>query len=145
MNGKFVVKDFIVVTLITSIWVNISELFRFFVFVQSAMQDFLPNVPDLAPMNEVGILLVWGAWDTLLSALMVFLFWLCAQVFGNNSKSVLISGVVAWSFFFVLFWVGTANMNLADWDSLRIILPLALIETLVASFVASRLYLKRNR
>jgi len=80
----------------------------------------------------------------LLTALYVFLFWLCANVFGNNAKSILISGFMSWCFFFLLFWAGLANMNLSSWGYLLIVLPLALIETLVSAYIASKLYLRKN-
>jgi len=142
MNKKLIAKDFIIITLITSIWVNVYQLVRFFVFVRGELQSFLPMVPNVAPMDNLGTLIIWGAWDTLLTALYVFLFWLCAQVFGNNRKSILLSGVVSWCFFFVLYWTGTANMNLIGWQPLLIILPLTFFEPLVASMIASKLYSK---
>jgi len=82
--------------------------------------------------------------DTLITALYVFLFWLCDQVFGNNGKSIIISGVMSWAFFFVLYWVASANMFLASWSNLLIVLPLALLGIVVAFYIASRLYLRKN-
>ena len=90
------------------------------------MQGYLSGVPNVADMN-LAIFVIWGLWDTLLTALCVFLFWMCASVFGNNSKAVLLSGFISWCFFFLLFWVGLANMNLATWSYLFVVLPLALI------------------
>ena len=142
MNQTFVAKDFIVITLLTSIWVNASEVFRYFVLVRPEMHEYLSTVPNVANMN-FAIFAIWGLWDTLLTALYVFLFWLCANVFGNNVKSILISGVMSWCFFFLLFWVGMANMNLSNWGYLLIVLPLALIETLIAAYIISRLYSQR--
>ncbi|MDA0525371.1 hypothetical protein [Methanococcoides alaskense] len=144
MNNKFVVKDFIIITLITSIWVNISELFRFFAYAKPELVNFFSALPNVAPMNDLGTLLIWGVWDTLLTALFVYLFWLFAQTFGNNNKSILGSAIMSWCFFFVLYWVANANMNLADWSSLLVILPLALLETVVASYIASKLYLRKS-
>lgn len=143
MKKEFLAKDFIVITIITSLWVNASEVFRYFVLVRPEMHEYLSVVPNVADMNW-GIFAIWGLWDTLLTALYVFLFWLCAQTFGNNLKSILISGFMSWCFFFLLFWVGMANMNLSSWSYLLIVLPLALIETLVAAFIASKLYLRKN-
>lgn len=143
MKKEFLIKNFIVITIITSLWVNASEVFRYFVLVRPEMHEYLSVVPNVADMNWV-IFAIWGLWDTLLTALYVFLFWLCAQTFGNNLKSVVISGFMSWCFFFVLFWVGMANMNLSSWRYLFIVLPLALIETLVAVFIASKLYLRKN-
>ena len=142
MNQTFVAKDFIAITFLTSIWVNASEVFRYFVLVRPEMHEYLSTVPNVANIN-FAIFAIWGLWDTLLTALYVFLFWLCANVFGNNVKSILISGVMSWCFFFLLFWVGMANMNLSSWGYLLIVLPLALIETLVAAYITSRLYSQR--
>ena len=143
MHSKFIVKDFLIITLIVSLWVHASEVFRFFVFVRPEMQSYLSVVANVADINWT-IFAIWGVWDTLLSALYVFLFWLCAQAFGHNTKSMLISGVMSWCFFFVLFWAGMANMNLSSWSYLVVVLPLALVETLVASYMASKLYLKKS-
>ena len=139
MKKEFIVKDFLITTLLVSIWVHVSEVFRYFVIVRPKMHETLSAIPNVADMN-MGIFLIWGAWDTLLTALFVFLFWVCAQVFGNNHRSVTISGLVSWCFFFVLFWVGMANMNLSSWSFTIIVLPLALLETMVAAFIASKLY-----
>ena len=143
ISSQFNRKDFIVITLWVSLWVNASEVFRYFMFVKPQMQSHLSSVPNVADMN-LSIFLIWGLWDTLLTALFVFLFWLCAQVFGNNIRAVLTSGLVSWLFFFVLFWVGMANMNLSTWSYLLIVLPLALVETMVAAYFASALYSKKN-
>jgi len=143
MKNEFVTKNFIIITLLTSIWVNISELIRYFPYVRPQMMDYLSSIPHMGELN-LQVVLVWGFFDTLLTALYVFCFWLCAQVFGNNRKSILISGFMSWSFFFVLFWVGSANMFLAPWSNLLVVLPLALLETLVASYIASQLYKRRE-
>lgn len=144
MNKKFVVKDFILITLIVSLWVNASELVRYFGYVRPQMQEYFSYIPQMGKIWDIQILAVWGFWDTLITALYVFLFWLCAQAFGNTRKAIVISGVMSWSFVFVLYWVATANMFLAEWSTLFVVLPLALLETLVASYIASKLYLKKS-
>ncbi len=142
MKPTFVVKDFIIITFITSLWVNASEVFRYFVIVRPEMQHYLSAIDNVADMNWP-IFIIWGFWDTLLSALYVFLYWLCLNVFGKNKQAILISGITSWCFFFVLFWVGMANMNLSSWNFTGIVLPLALLETLVASCIAARLYFNK--
>ncbi len=144
MNRSFVVKDFVIITLITSVWVHAYQVVRFFAYVRQELRDYLSAVPNVATMDDLGTLLIWGAWDTLLAALYVYLFWLCSQVFGNTRKSVVLSGSISWCFFFVLYWVGTANMNLIGWKSLLVILPLTLLEPIVASYIASRMYLRKH-
>ena len=137
--STFSSHQFLIITLLTSLWVQTSEVFRYLVIVRPEMQEHLSIVPDVANMT-LPIFLIWGVWGTLLTGLIVFLFWLCAQAFGNTRKTIFISGTISWCFFFVLFWVGMANMNLSAWEFVIIVLPLALIETLIASFIASRLY-----
>ena len=51
MNKNFIAKDFIVITVITSLWVNVSEVFRCFVLVRPEMQGYLSGVPNVADMN----------------------------------------------------------------------------------------------
>ncbi len=106
-------------------------------------RQFLSMVPNIAPMDW-GVFLIWGIWDTLLTASIVFMFWLVARAFGNHNRSVLIASLASWFFFFVLFWIGMYNMSLTSLSLAAIALPLALLETLVASFIASRLYAKSD-
>ena len=139
MKTYFYLKKFIIVTLVTSIWINISEVFRYFVFVMPEMRSSLSAVNDVAPMNLI-VFSIWGAWDTLLTGLVVFIFWIYAQTYGNNIRSVVISGTISWGLLFVLFWVAMVNMGLAKWSILAITLPLSWLELIVASYIAAKLY-----
>lgn len=143
MTKPFDAKKFIIVVMLVSIWVNASEVFRYLIIVMPETRQFLSMVPDVAPMDW-GVFMIWGVWDTLLTASIVFMFWLVAQTFGNNNRSVLIAGFASWVFFFVLFWGGMYNMSLTPPSLALIALPLALLETVVASFIASRLYAKSD-
>lgn len=144
MLNSFNYKDFIFISLITSLWVNASEVFRYFLIVRPEMHSYLSPLSNVADM-DLGIFSIWGGWDTLLTCLYVFLFWLCMQSFGNTKKAIIISGITSWCFFFVLFWVGMANMNLSSWFFLVTVLPLALLETIVASYICSLLYKRQYK
>lgn len=137
-------RRFVVLTLWVSVWVHASEIFRYFALVMPETRAFLSMVPGVAPMSWP-VFVLWGAWDTLLSACIVFMFWLAAQAFGAGLRTVVIAGAASWAFFFVLFWVGMYNMALAPAQLALTALPLALIETLVAAYIASRLYAPRAR
>jgi hypothetical protein len=139
MHSYFNIKKFIINVLLVSIWVNVSEVFRYFVIVMPEARSFLAAIPGALPMN-LPVFAVWGVWDTVLTAAIVFMFWLISQVFGNTIRSVFISGTVSWAFFFLLFWVGMCNMGLAQPLLALKALPLAWIEVVVASFLASSLY-----
>ncbi|MEM8808076.1 MAG: hypothetical protein AAGF01_18810 [Cyanobacteria bacterium P01_G01_bin.38] len=144
MPTTFNTRQFILVTLITSLWVNASEVFRYFVFVMPTLRQSLSAIEGVAPMDW-GVFAIWGVWDMLLTGLIVFMFWLFAQRYGNNLRSVIIAGTISWLFFFMLFWLGMVNMGLAEWSLLALALSLSWVELVVASLIASRLYSIFNR
>lgn len=138
-SKEFRLKHFIIVVLITSIWVNISEVFRYFVLVIPRVKNYWNHLEEVANMNWL-IFGIWGVWDTILTAMTVVLFWLYAERFGNNLKSAFYSAVLAWIFFFVLYWMGVANMGYSDWSILWLTLPLSLFELVIANIIASSVY-----
>lgn len=140
-DKNFRLKQFAIITLITSIWINISEVFRYFALVMPRVKSFFDNKTGVAEM-DLGIFAIWGFWDTLLTAVLVFVFWLFSKSYGFNTKSALISGTIVWSAVFVIFWVATANMGLSDWNILLITLPLSLLEMVVGALIALKLYSK---
>ncbi len=141
MTSDFNIKKFIIVTLIVSIWVNVSEVFRYFVIVMPATRKFLISVPNVAPMNW-RVFSLWGLWDTVLTIMIVFMFWLVARSFGNNFQSILIASTASWTFLFFLFWVAMFNMSLSSLGLALIALSLAWIEVFIASLISSKLFAK---
>jgi len=138
---KFNFKNFILITLLVSIWINISEIFRYFVFVMVHIKSYFPNKPDVADMN-LSIFAIWGFWDTLLTACLVFIYWLYSRVFGSSKLSVLMSGTLVWIIVFVIFWIATANMGLSEWKILVVTLPLSWLEMIIGTWIAFKLYKK---
>lgn len=136
-------SNFIKITLITSIWVNLSEVFRYFIIVMPTMRRDLAEIPDVAPMDLL-VFSIWGIWDTVLTASIVFITWLCNHVYVENTRSILVSGMVCWVMFFLLFWIGMVNMNLASPELLLFTLPLSMLETFVAAWIALKLIKKYN-
>jgi hypothetical protein len=139
MPTDFNLKQFIFTTLIVSIWINISETFRYFVIVKPMMREYLSMLPGVIPINWV-IFASWGVWDTILTAMVVFVYWLVAQRFGNNLMSTIIAATTSWTLFFLLFWLGLINMGLSPVSLTFIPLPLALLEMFVACWISSKLY-----
>lgn len=139
MNSKFNLKQFVIITLITSIWINASEVFRYFIFVMQRVKVFFDGKSGVAEMDFI-IFSIWGLWDTLLTAVLVFIFWLYSNTFGNNNRSIIMSSTIVWLSIFVVFWVATANMGLCKWNLLLITLPLSWFEMVIGTWVASKLY-----
>jgi hypothetical protein len=140
-TSQFNLKQFINITLLTSVWIHASEIFRYFVFVIERTKAFFPNKEGIAEMN-FAIFSIWGIWDTILTGILVFIGWLYANTYGNNYRSTIISATIVWIAVFVIFWVATANMGLADWNTLQITLPLSWLELVVGAFIASWLSTK---
>jgi hypothetical protein len=138
ITTNFNTKQFIITTLIVSIWINISEVFRYFVIVKPMMQEYLVMLPGAIPMNWI-VFAIWGIWDTILTTLVVFIYWLVAQRFGNNLMSTVISATTSWALFFLLFWLGMVNMGLSSISIALIALPLAWLEMVVASWISSKM------
>ncbi len=134
-------KHFIIITFITSIWINISEVFRYFIFVMPRVKLFFDNKLGIVDMDFT-IFAIWGFWDTILTGILVFVFWLYSEVFGNSNRSVLISSTIVWIAIFVVFWIAIANMGMSSWHILWITLPLSWLEMIVGTWITSKLYKK---
>lgn len=139
----FSLRKFVLATLIVSIWINLSEVFRYFVIVLPKTREYLAMVPGVAPMDW-GVFAIWGLWDTVLTVLVVFMYWLVAQRFGNNLRSVVLAGMISWMFFFLLFWVAMVNMALAPVALAVIALPLAWLEMMIASYIAFKVHARAS-
>jgi hypothetical protein len=75
------------------LWLNLSEVFRYFVFVMPMTRATMAQVTDPAPMN-VPVFLVWGAWDTLLFVCASLVIWLIFERFGGGLANVLRAGTL---------------------------------------------------
>jgi len=143
-NSNFKPKKFVIITLITSIWIHIAEIFRAVVIAFPRMKAFFGDRIEIGQM-EISNALIWGLWDTILTAVLVFIFWLCLQVFGNNFKSILISATVTCTATLGIFWIATVNTGLGDWGTAFIVFPIAWLEMLIGAWVASKLYARMDK
>ncbi len=123
--------------LLNMIWVNISEVFRYFVFIMDLMRNTFPQISDVAPMN-LGIFAIWGIWDTILVLSVTGFSWLFLERFGYELRNAIIAGTLFWLSVFVILWLGLFNMNLATAEILLIALPLAWFEMVVAAIITHR-------
>ena len=141
MNNTFNLKQFLIITLITSIWIHIAETARALLVAFPRMLEFFGDRIAIGAM-EISNMLIWGLWDTILTAVLVFILWLCLQVFGNNLKSIIISGTVTCLATLGIFWIATVNTGLGEWTTAFIIFPIAWVELVIGAWIASKLYSK---
>jgi len=127
-------SPFVMALLVNFIWINASEVFRYFAFVMPMMREAFPGLPDVAPMN-LPVFLVWGVWDTIVVIAATVLPWMAQKVFGASPLRAIVYGTGVWLAVFVTLWLGLYNMNLAGLAVLAVALPLAWLEMVVASLV----------
>ena len=140
---KFNLKQFVIITLITSIWINIGEVARAMLVAFPLMEDFFAGRIPIGPMG-VSNALIWGAWDTLLTTVLVFIFWLCSVAFGNNFKSIFIAGTTTALATIGIFWIASVNTGLGEWSTAAILFPLAWIEMILGAWIASKLHSRKS-
>ncbi len=124
------------------LWINVSEVFRYFVFVMPMMRAAFPDSLNVAPM-DVGVFLSWAVWDTLLVLSVTLGAWLALRHFGQGLANVLSIGTGIWAAIFGILWLGLFNLNLAPASVLAVALPLAWLEMVVAVWITRRCLLGR--
>lgn len=135
--GLDVPRALMMATAANFVWVNASEIFRYFAFIQRMMRDAFPQLPDIAPMN-IPIFLSWGVWDTLVVMAVSGFSWLYLERFGGGVRNALVAGSLVWIVVFGVLWLGLLNMNLATVRIVLTALPLAWIEMVVAALIVDR-------
>lgn len=125
---------FMMALTVNFLWINISEVVRYFAFVMPLMRDAFSMLPDVAPMN-LRVFLIWGVWDTILVVTATLLPWMAMKVFGASALRAVIYGTGVWMAVFVILWLGLYNMNLTTLSVLAIALPLAWIEMVIAALI----------
>lgn len=133
-EGTNRLSPFVLAFIANFLWINVSEVFRYFVFVMPMMRDAFPMIPDVAPMN-LSIFMIWGIWDTILALAATLFPWMAMQVFGSSAGRAILYGTGVWMAVFVILWLALFNMNMATAGVLAIALPLAWIEMVVAALI----------
>lgn len=131
------VSPFTLALLANFVWINVSEVFRYFAFVMPMMREAFPSLPDVAPMN-LSVFLIWGLWDTILVVAATLIPRMAMRSFGASPMRAVLYGTGVWLAVFVILWLGLYNMNLAPPGVLAVALPLAWLEMVVAALIVWR-------
>lgn len=134
--GTFPSRVFWLTVLVNAVWINASEVFRYFVFVMPMMREAFPQIEGIAPMN-LPVFAIWGAWDAILVLAVTGFVFLFLDRFGNGLLQALVAGSLIWTAIFVILWLGLFNMNIATGAILAIALPLSWLEMVVAALIVN--------
>ena len=135
-STPFVSRGVIITLLVNGVWINASEIFRYFLFVMPMMRETFPQISDVAPMT-LPVFLIWGIWDTVLLFAVTGFVWLYLERFGASFSNAVLAGTLVWLSIFGIFWLGLYNMNLATLSILSIALPLSWLELAIAALIVN--------
>lgn len=129
-------RAFWLTLLINAIWINVSEIFRYFVFVMPMLRDSFPQLENVAPMDLI-IFARWAVWDTILLFAVTGFIWVALERFGRDVRNALIAATAVWLAIFGILWLGLMNMNLATLEISAIALALSWVELAVAGLIVN--------
>lgn len=127
-------KAFFSALLVNLIWINVSEIFRYFVLLMPLLKQTYPQIEGVADMN-LGIFMIWGIWDTVLWLGICGFSWFFLERFGGSIAHAILAATLFWFVAFFLLWVGIYNMGLSTSSILAIALPLSWLEMTVAALI----------
>ncbi|MEO1660783.1 MAG: hypothetical protein AAFR51_07340 [Pseudomonadota bacterium] len=129
-------KAFWVALGLNFIWINASEVARYFGLVKPMLHEAFPEAGDIALVTPA-LFASWILWDTILIVAATSFFWICLSHFGATLENVLITSLGFTVTVFGLLWLGVANMGLAPISLLWAALPLAWLEQVIAAYIVS--------
>ncbi len=132
--NPFISKPFLKTLFLNFLWQNISETFRYFVFVMPMMRAAFPSVPDIAPMS-FNAFLIWVMCGIILLTTQSIFTWTYLERFGNTLKNALIIGTLIWLAIFGVLWIALYNMNLATLSIMSYALPLSWLEMIISALI----------
>jgi hypothetical protein len=136
-------QAFTTALLVNLVWVNASEIARYFLVLRDMMKNTFPQIPEIAPMN-FPVFLSWGVWDSILIFVITGFSWLYLERFGDRPRNAVIAGTWVWLAVFGLLWLGLLNLNLASFKIVAAMLPWAWAEQVIAAFIVLKLRRRSN-
>lgn len=134
MNKIFFSKPFLKTLFVNFLWQNVSEIFRYFIFIMPMMRTAFPQIPDVAPMN-LTVFAIWSIWGAILLISQTIFTWTYLEHFGNTLKNAIFIGTLVWLAIFAILWIALYNMNLATLSVIYYALALSWIEMMVSSLI----------
>jgi len=119
---------------LTYLWLNASEVWRYFAFVMPMTRSAMPQIAGAAPMDLV-VFAIWGIWCLILFVPVAMFAWLYFDRFGAGVRSALEIATLLWATIFGIFWLATWNMNMTSSRIPLVALPLAWAEMAIAAAI----------
>lgn len=134
---------FITALIYNMVWVNISEIVRYFGLVRPMIHDTFPGQENLAAVTP-SIFMSWMVWDTILILAGTGFYWLYLKAFGRTKTNALLSATAFSMTVFGLLWLGLVNMGFVPAKFIWSALPLAWIEQVIAALIVYWCFKKKS-
>ncbi len=136
-DNNFSRRAFLAALAINFVWINLSEIARYFWIVRPLLHKAFPGQAHIAPMDW-GVFALWAIWDLVLIVGATGFFWLWLERFGRDMQQIFIASLAFTITIFGLIWLGISNMGLAPYSMIMFALPLAWFEQAVACWIVAR-------
>ena len=125
-------RAFVVALLLNGIWINLSEVVRYFALVKPMLNKAFPGDESVATVTPA-IFASWMIWDTILVITATAFYWMFLERNGSNIRNVVLAATYFTITIFGLLWLGVINMGLAPIKIMISAIPLAWIEQIIAA------------
>lgn len=116
------------------VWINLSEVVRYFGLIKPMLHDTFPGQSHIAAVTP-GIFVSWMVWDMILILAATGFYWIYLHYFAMTVRSAVASATAFTITVFGLIWLGVVNMGLAPANFILVALPLAWLEQLIAALI----------
>lgn len=116
------------------IWVNLSEVWRYFAIIRPMLQNEYSDSMEVAPITPA-IFASWMIWDTILILSGTAFYWLFLKDQGASIRNAVLSSLAFTITIFGLIWLGIVNMGFVSTDFILAAVPLAWMEQLGAALI----------
>lgn len=129
-------SPFVIALLFNMVWVNISEVVRYFGLVKPMLHDTFPGQDNIAMVTPM-IFGSWMVWDTILIFAGTGFYWLYLEKFGRTKTNAILCASAFTITVFGLLWLGVVNMGLLPSRFIWSALPLAWGEQIIAALIVN--------
>ena len=143
-QGKSAPKAFWLALGLNFVWINVSEVARYFGLVKPMLHEAFPGADNIAAITP-GIFASWMVWDTILILAATGFYWMYLHQFGRSLRNVLLCATWFTVTVFGLIWLGIVNMGLAPASFIWAALPLAWAEHLIAAYIVCRAMTRQDK
>ena len=130
-------KAFLTALGVNFIWINLSEVARYFGVIKPMLHETFPGAPHIGAVTP-SIFASWMVWDTVLILAATGFYWIYLRHAGVTIRNAFIAATAFTIPGFGLIWLGVVNMGLAPITFLYAALPLAFVEQAIAAFIVLR-------